>query len=146
MGPVVVGIDGSEAAAEALRVAVEEARLRDTSVAAVHVWHAPVGEYLSGFPPDPDELERLAAAARALLARAVAGADVEAVLLERDGVGAALVDEAARREASLLVVGSRGLGPVRGLLAGSVGLYCTTHAHCPVLVVHLPAVRAIPAA
>jgi nucleotide-binding universal stress UspA family protein len=36
--------------------------------------------------------------------------------------------------AELLVVGSRGHGEFVGMLIGSVGEYCATNAHCPVLV------------
>jgi nucleotide-binding universal stress UspA family protein len=38
--------------------------------------------------------------------------------------------------ADLLVVGSRGRGVVRSTVLGSVALHCSTHARCPVLVVH----------
>jgi nucleotide-binding universal stress UspA family protein len=38
--------------------------------------------------------------------------------------------------ATLLVVGSRGRGGVRSTLLGSVALHCSTHATCPVVVVH----------
>lgn len=138
MGPVVVGIDGSDASAAALRAALAEAALREAPVVAVHVWHVPVGEYVSGFPPPPAEVAQLAERARRLLAAAVGDAPVEGVLLERDAVGPALVAEAGMRGAGLLVVGCRGLGAVRGLVLGSVSRYCTTHAACPVLVVHAP--------
>jgi nucleotide-binding universal stress UspA family protein len=38
--------------------------------------------------------------------------------------------------ADVLVVGSRGRGAMRSALLGSVALHCTTHAPCPVVVVH----------
>src|SRR5699024_7884520 len=40
------------------------------------------------------------------------------------------------REASLLVVGSRGHGSFYGVLLGSVSQRCAVHASCPVLIVH----------
>ncbi|MFI9846649.1 universal stress protein [Nonomuraea sp. NPDC051941] len=57
--------------------------------------------------------------------------------------GIELVDEPARPalleaacKARLLVVGSRGLGEVRGLLLGSVSQAIVHHAPCPVAIVH----------
>jgi nucleotide-binding universal stress UspA family protein len=39
-------------------------------------------------------------------------------------------------QAELLVVGSRGLGGLKGMVLGSVGHHCAAHAHCPVVIVH----------
>jgi nucleotide-binding universal stress UspA family protein len=45
-----------------------------------------------------------------------------------------LVDES--EHADLLVVGSRGLGGLRGMVLGSVGHHCAAHSHCPVVIAH----------
>ena len=48
----------------------------------------------------------------------------------------ALVDEA--KDATMLVVGSRGHGGFVGMLIGSISHGCVTHAPCPVVVVPEP--------
>jgi nucleotide-binding universal stress UspA family protein len=45
-----------------------------------------------------------------------------------------LVNESKHSE--LLVVGSLGLGGLKGMVLGSVGHHCAAHAHCPVVIVH----------
>jgi nucleotide-binding universal stress UspA family protein len=54
-----------------------------------------------------------------------------------------IVEQAARFRADLVVVGSRGLGPIRSMLLGSVSAEVVDHAPCPVLVVRTPAVGSI---
>lgn len=54
-----------------------------------------------------------------------------------------IVHEADRFRAELLVVGSRGLGPLRSMLLGSVSAEIVDHAPCPVLVVRGTAVGSI---
>ena len=67
---------------------------------------------------------------------AVTGADsVEVQVAVVAGAAAEHLVNAAE-DADLLVVGSRGRSGVRSTLLGSVALHCTTHARCPVVVVH----------
>jgi nucleotide-binding universal stress UspA family protein len=143
MHGVVVGVDGSESAGEALRFAVAEARRRGTRVRAVHVWHVPVGSFLGGLAPTEAETSAYEEAARALLAHAVEPAAraapdvlVEQRLRQSFTPAAALVEES--RDADLLVVGSRGLTGLRETLLGSVSHACCQHAACPVVVVRGP--------
>ncbi|HUK94285.1 MAG TPA: universal stress protein [Gaiellaceae bacterium] len=139
MGTVVVGVDGSEGAQEALRFAASEARLRGDRLRVVTVWHVPTIAYSGGLGPavgfsefDEDARARLGAALEAA-GDEVAGLEVERVV--REGQPALeLVEEA--RDADLLVVGSRGHGGFVGLLLGSVGQQCAQHAPCPVVIVH----------
>jgi nucleotide-binding universal stress UspA family protein len=136
--PVIVGIDGSPASEEALRLAVEQARFRRTGVRAVHVWHVPEGSYLAGFAPSAAEVSAYEEEARRVLDSSLArisrdpAVRIEPVLVEGDSPAATLVAESG--DAALLVVGSRGLHGLREVVLGSVSHACCQHALCPVLV------------
>jgi nucleotide-binding universal stress UspA family protein len=136
---IVVGIDHSDGAKAALRFALEEARLRHATLRAVHAWKF---DYLGapgimGTLP-PGEYEALQSAAEAALdATFKEVAKAEGVEVERwvvEGAPAAVLVEESR-DASLLVVGSRGLGGFAQLLLGSVSQQCAHHAECPVVIV-----------
>jgi len=150
---VVVGVDGSAGAKEALRWALGEGRLRKSPVRAVHAWtFGYIGGSVAGYPYwggslgsytsigiDLSDLHR---AAEDLLERALADVGDEAgdVEIERQVVqgAAAEVLVSAAAPGDLLVVGSRGHGGFAGLLLGSVSQQCVHHAACPVVVVHPP--------
>lgn len=139
MGTIVVGVDGSGESKEALRWALEEARLRGAAVRAVYAWRDPyVLTPGFGLPEDFefDALrERAVETLDAVVAEVVGKSSdvpVEAVIAE-GSAGSVLVD--AAEGADLLVVGSRGHGGFVGLLLGSVSHQCVQHASCPVLIV-----------
>lgn len=54
--------------------------------------------------------------------------------VERGRPATAIVDAAARLRVDLIVTGSRGRGPLRAMLLGSVAAEVAAHAPCPVLV------------
>ena len=133
---VVVGVDGSPEAATALEIAIEEARLRHARLHVTYAYPA-LGAPLTG-STGHDYYEQTEHEAREVLQHvAAAGPPTEGLDVEWLGVpgNPAEVFIEASRGASLLVVGSRGLGGFRGLLMGSVSNQCVHHAHCPVLVV-----------
>lgn len=137
MSEIVVGVDESEGAAEALRWAAREADLHGWALTAVMAWGFLDQHHPSGAEPfDPGYGEKDAAGALDTIVVAALGAD-RADGVERrvvcDLPAAALLD--ASRGASLLVVGARGLGGFRGLLVGSVSQHCLHHATSPVAVV-----------
>lgn len=137
VGRIVVGVDGSDNALEALRWAVAEAELRDATVEAVTSWHYPTVGVEFAPVADPETFE---GAATQSLQEAVAKVcpddasrqRVRAMVVQDTPVRA-LVD--AAQGADLLVVGSRGRGGFTGLLLGSVSAQCVHHAPCPVVVV-----------
>jgi nucleotide-binding universal stress UspA family protein len=48
--------------------------------------------------------------------------------------GEVIVDMALEEKASMIVMGTRGLGTIRRTIMGSVSDYVVHHAHCPVVV------------
>ena len=60
--------------------------------------------------------------------------DVKTVF-EVGSPGPAVLSVAKKYKADLIVMGSRGQGPLKGLFMGSVSSYVVTHSGCPVLIV-----------
>lgn len=151
---VLVAIDGSENSLRAARFAVElMAPNREGTVTFVHVvppvvaaldWYRGPGTVLS----EAAEMER--AAAEATVKKAEAVFDEVRLLVEsvtRDtqlkvetivkiGEPArTIVDFAASGGYDMIVMGSRGMSPVKGVFLGSVSYKVLCTAPCPVLVV-----------
>jgi len=139
--PVVVGVDGSASAQEALRWAVEDARRRGCRVDVVSAWHPDFGLLIGPLPADVGRQlspQGLRAARQTVLDEAVAGiegVEVRGVLVEGDP---RTVLTKASVGAELLVVGNRGHGTVAEAVLGSVSSYCVHHASCPVVVIREP--------
>lgn len=134
---IVVGVDGSSASSAALDYACRRAERTGATVVALHAWrtHAPSTDVWSS---EPRALKGLAHR-EVLLSESIAGLRVDHpdVVLEQEAVPVApvpsLVD--ASHDASLVVVGSHGLGFFGGLLLGSVSQAVLQRAECPVAVV-----------
>ncbi|TPQ15732.1 universal stress protein [Streptomyces sporangiiformans] len=137
--PVVVGVDGSPSSLDAVEVAAHEAGLRGVGLRLVHAFgwpsmHVPPG----GAPWNP---------AVAGLRELVDGTLIKAEQRARRAVPQVettrevtvgeplMVLEIESRTASLVVVGSRGLGAFGSLLLGSTAVHLAAHGRCPVLVV-----------
>ena len=142
MGVIVVGVDQSAGAKAALRFALEEARLRQATLRAVHAWQFGYlgATGLEGWLPaaggDLRDFRRGAEDALEQTLKEV-GADTEGLTIERrveQGPAAAVLVEESQG-ADLLVVGSRGHGGFAQLLLGSVSQQCAQHALCPVAIV-----------
>lgn len=127
-----VGFDGRPEARQALGFAVALARESGAAVEVISVVGVPVDDAGADFY-DPEWLEAAKAAVAEELRAATRGVDVE---ISRRVVAGVAVDELVARSADvdLVVVGSRGSGPVRRILAGSTSVGLMRAAHCPVLV------------
>jgi nucleotide-binding universal stress UspA family protein len=134
-GPIVVGVDGSNASRRALEWAVGEAEAHGNSVLAISTYLIPT---MATAVPGSD-IQELADRCQKILATEISEASkghssvrIEAKVVE--GPAAQVLIDASK-PASALVVGSRGHGGFVGLLLGSVSQQCVTHADCPVMVV-----------
>jgi nucleotide-binding universal stress UspA family protein len=133
---IVVGVDGSPSSVQALRWALEQARITGAPVCAVCVWDLPASPTYVAVEEDIGYREE---GARTVLDGAIKDATGDAATLpvQREVVcghpAKVLVD--ASTDAGLLVVGSRGHGGFAGLLLGSVSQHVVAHASCPVVVV-----------
>lgn len=128
-GPIVVGLDGSEGSGRALSWAIELAEATGSELVAAH---APRTGAPSTVREQAEEaLEEWCAPIRARGVPHQRRVEVgePRTALER------VVDET---DAALLVVGTRGLGPVQGLMLGSVAGYVVRYATRPIAVVPGP--------
>lgn len=137
---IVVGVDGSPLSIEALKWAARFESTVGGPITAIAAWHIPASavgfaEYPGvGWNPEEDAAKVLESALKdAFGDQAPAGLTARTV----QGRPAQVLVEASR-DASMLVVGSRGLGGFMGLLLGSVSRACAEHAACPVMVLHAP--------
>lgn len=141
---VVVGVDdhdmtdsgGENPSVRALRWAYSLPGVE--MIRVVYAWHLPplaIGVY----PALTADFEGMDAAAYAVIDRVVAAAGPapDSLVIEPASVrgtpGIAMVDES--QDADLIVVGSRGVGALRGLILGSTSSEAVAHSHCPVAVV-----------
>jgi nucleotide-binding universal stress UspA family protein len=136
----VIGVDGSECAANALEWAAANVTGRASDVELVTAWQTPVvGAYPMSAPMaiaiDDTDVHDAAAHDISQLAVDLRGRlDVPVAALVGHGGPAQVLLEASA-SAGLLVMGSRGRGGFARLLLGSTSTQCATHASVPTVVV-----------
>lgn len=134
---IIIGLDGSERSLKALLYAQSLAKTYAASLVMVHAYpHTSDLHDCDGY--DSLLAERKGKGERVLDTGAKlitdAGFSVERDLLEGPAADA-LISAARIRKADLIIMGTRGMGAVKGLIFGSVATKVSHHAPCPVLVV-----------
>lgn len=130
---LVVGVDGSEGSRDALTWTVQQARLTGGSIRVVASWRWP--NYVTRVPPGADLATETAQRLHEMV-EPVRAAHPELEISEhvvQGPAGPSLLTQA--ENASLLIVGARGIAAFPGMMLGSVAEYCVRNGPCPVVVV-----------
>lgn len=141
---VVVPVDGSENSRRALEHAVSIAEGNSSELIVVHV--ANIVSAISNFDQTPisggyvseqiaEDMEETGKEILGEALKEISPAVTVKSVFEVGSPGPAVLAVAKKNNADLIVMGSRGLGPIKGLFMGSVSSYVTSHSQCPVLVV-----------
>ncbi|MCM3882323.1 universal stress protein [Frankia sp. R82] len=145
MSSIVVGVDGSTEAEQALRWAMQEARVRGATVTALLAWSpgdAPVS--VAGMTVGSGQHEAETTARRVLETAVRNTVDPRCPVPVVERVEPQYPPDAllaAAGAADLLVVGRHGAGRLRHILMGSVSAACVHGATTPVVVVRAGQVR-----
>jgi nucleotide-binding universal stress UspA family protein len=140
---IVVGTDGSETATEAVRTAVELAKLSSAKLEIVSAYEpiprARLRDEESGISGDISHTINPREDVQFVLDKAAAQAKkakVEVVTHPREGDPAdAILDVAEENDADLVLVGNKGMTGARRFLLGSVPNKISHHAPCDVWIV-----------
>ena len=134
---ILLAVDGSDHAVHAAEVAANLARCMKSEL-----WIVVVYDFIPPFLGEPNLQEAINARqheARAFLKKAVAAVgdgpgEIHTEMLEGNPAEA-IIDVAETRNSDIIVMGSRGLGRLAGLLLGSTSQKVVSLAPCPVLIV-----------
>jgi nucleotide-binding universal stress UspA family protein len=134
---ILLAVDGSDHAVRAARVAADLARSMKSELRVV-IAYEPIPPYL-GEPNLQGAINARLKDAQNILQKAVAAVgdvpdEIHTELIEGNSAEA-IIEVAKTRNSDVIVMGSRGLGRLAGLVLGSTSQKVVSHAPCPVLIV-----------
>ena len=135
---ILIAVDGSDYSNKALSYAKDMAATYSATVWLVHVLTHPSG--MLGY----DDFEKLYAkrkhAGQSILDDALAALGETNLEIHRELLEGpepeSILNSAKKNQADLIIMGTRGMGALKGLLVGSVSRKVIHLADCPVMVVH----------
>lgn len=135
---ILLAVDGSEHGYNAARMAADLARAMRSERLRIVVVYASIPPYL-GEPNLQQVINARLDEAQEILQKAMeivgdVPAEVHTELIEGDAAES-IIEVAKTRNSSIIVMGSRGLGRLAGLVLGSTSQKVVSHAPCPVLIV-----------
>lgn len=134
--------DGSEQSKKALDSLVELAKKFNSKVFVLNTYEVPVP--ITNYELSSD----LYLSVEGVLSRNSKDILEEVkVVLEQNGInaqyislagdsGSIIIERAEKLEASMILMGSRGLGAIKSVLMGSVSNYVLHHSKCPIMIIH----------
>lgn len=135
---IVWATDGSASAERALHYAVGMAESDRAELHAVHVVEKLISDRASGldvFLNEDDVRQRLTNQVREALTGHTVGVTIHVIPAHAGQVATALARLAAEIPADVIVMGTRGRGPVRSLMLGGVAQRLLRESPCPVLTI-----------
>ena len=135
---ILLAIDGSEHSYKSARTAADLARAMKSEKLRIVVAFDKIPPFL-GEPNLQRAIDSRLAEAQEILTKAVeivgdVPAEVHTELIEGDAAES-IIEVARTRNSDVIVMGSRGLGRLAGLVLGSTSQKVVGHAPCPVLIV-----------
>ena len=136
---ILVAVDGSQSSDAALATAIdlagdEGASLTLIAVATQPRWRFTSGPFVVPYPTN-DDLEREALHVVERARARVPDATPVTTIIQSGAAAKTILERVTSAEHDLVVMGSRGRGPARSLLLGSVSLAVLAHSPVPVLLV-----------
>ncbi len=133
---ILVPVDGSESSDRAIEHAIEMAEVCGAKIDFLYV--ANINQLAINACLSDAILDAVTKAGNVILDRALEKVPKEIKsegFSETGSPAVVILDFAAAENSDMIVMGSRGLGIVKGVLLGSVSQYIVEQAKCPVLVV-----------
>ena len=134
---ILLAADGSDHALHATQIAAELARNPNAKELRVVVAYDMIPPYF-GEPNMQIAIDARMEEAKAVLQKTIEAigeipCEIHTELIE-GSAAEAIIDVATTRKSNVIVMGSRGLGKLAGLLLGSTSQKVVSHAPCPVLI------------
>lgn len=135
---ILLAVDGSEHALNAARMAASLAKVMNSQTLRIVVAYDPVPVHL-GDPYMQEAINARISETDQIIQRAVQAvgtvpAEVHTDMIEGDPAEM-IIEVAKTRDSDVIIMGSRGLGKLAGLLLGSTSQKVVSYAPCPVLIV-----------
>ena len=135
---ILFAVDGSEHALHAARVAANLAKAMNSQTLRIVVAYDPIPVHL-GDPYMQEAINARLKESEQIIQKAVqalgtVSAEIRTEMIEGDPAEV-IIEVAQTHNSNIIVMGSRGLGKLAGLLLGSTSQKVVSHAPCPVLIV-----------